>query len=953
MKFKLDHILLFTILAILLGLSSCSRSKNCGDFDLPPSLTCTGNPSWLSQAISSHQHQPKPFFERKNDLEEESEGRRCDLEYERLGTPLNELRDLSQPIERFYDAHNEQQFPPPPPPVLDPIRRDYDGDGNNVSVFVENNQSVDLDEENEPLLPPIKSKPLSRIEKLYNKSQGQTNEKYLRQFGYDSFNLHNAFLPEVRLPQYGQETDLVMSQTQAMRTALGGPVNGDYIMGPGDEVLIQTTGGVEINGSFTIEREGTIFLPQVGVIKLANYRANILYDLIYEALAERYKDFILEASLGKLHSIRIMIVGQVDKPGMQYVAANVTLFEAIGLAGGPKKDGSLRDVVLRRKGQPEQHIDLYPLLIGGDQLDDIALIEGDSIAVMPIGPTAAIEGPVISGIFELSGKTSLSELVSYAGGINAFTELNTVLVERTTKNGFRELLKVDFMEEAGSFSIHDGDFVDLKKVIGDLQNIVAIEGLTVRPGTFTYEKGMVVSDLLKLGQGFLLEASLEKALLQRRNTSPKSYSLTGWDERAMVRDEVIWVNLKEILEGKSEADIPLERLDTLKILSLEEVEELPTVSIRGAVRFPGIYHLTKNMTLYDLVMLAGGPSDNAYRGVSSIVRREEHKCHNDVKLLPFCLNSVVFRNGDDNVLLKNYDEIVIRQAQDLQVTATIEGHVQFPGTYVLPYGSRLSDLFIAAGGLLPEAELRGAVFTRDSVRNLQYRRLEELFARTKELHLHKRNVVTRDGHMNESLANQLALTGLQVLDRNMSRFQTQGRVVVDLLGPDFVCTENNMLLENNDVLYIPQRNNAVAVLGRVFSPNAFVWKPWNTIADYIMNAGGFTEEANPCQVYVVMANGIVRSTRQLGYERMMAFSPGPGDAVLIPAKELGRSKRAILEDNVMILREMLEMGLIGATIPQATKRDAIINVDMGYDSFGQRVKAEQLYDGLVERALID
>ncbi len=333
------------------------------------------------------------------------------------------------------------------------------------------------------------------------------------------------------------------------------------------------------------------------------------------------------------------------------------------------------------------------------------------------------------------------------------------------------------------------------------------------------------------------------------------------DKTGNTREEAIWIDLAGILAGNTEADIPLRRLDSLKIFTNLEAQESASVRIMGGVRKPGSYKLTANMTLGDLIRVAGGPTSDAFAGESKIVRRKRANgdMHLDVEIIPFRLDEVQRRLADYDFLLENQDQIVIKRVQSMQVSVRIGGRVQFPGTYVLPDGSKISSLIAEAGGLLPDADLRAAVFTRKRIQQIQQARLDDLLTRMNETFSDGRNKVVRDGHNNEGIAAHLSYLGLGQLATNIERFQARGRLVVNLLCEAFLASHHNVVLEDGDELYIPRRENIVMVMGEANYPNAFVWNNSLTVGDYINKAGGPLPEADKKQIYVVMSSGEVYS----------------------------------------------------------------------------------------------
>ncbi|MHC4886749.1 MAG: polysaccharide biosynthesis/export family protein, partial [Planctomycetota bacterium] len=784
---------------------------------------------------------------------------------------------------------------------------------------------------------------MSRLERIYDDSAGIAGGRRLRLFGYGTLRLRRAAGERIRVRRLssakggdgrsGANRDEGQTPSQDDDSVLlGGPVDPDYLLGPGDEIHLRTTGALEVNRLLVVDRNGTLFIPKIGEVSLLAVKASALRTVLQRAIQKQYREVEVEASLGRLHAIRIMLSGHLTEPGLRLLPANSTLLDALAAAGGILREGTLRRVTVQRRGKPALVVDLYPLLLGGDVRNNPVLLAGDVISVGPIGATVALLGGTREGIFELSGAMALREFVGMTGGTNSFVRLKNVVLERSHDHSRRELSLADLQAQAKPVPLRDGDVIALSMIPERADNTVSIFGAILRSGTFPHHAKMRISDLLRYGDGFQLDAALDRALLVRRLGTERAYDLAPGDRRGRVREEMIWVNLAGILAGEEGADLMLNRLDRLKILRREEVQDAPTVSILGAVRRPGTFRLTSGMRLGDLLALAGGSTARAYRGTSTIVRRRyaPGKQHFDVTLIPFSLQEVEGITGAARWSLQNHDQVVVRQVQALQVKVLIGGRVQFPGTYILPDGSRISDLLAVAGGLLDKADLRAGVFSRESIRTLQQRRLQDLFARSEEHFARRRSMVTRDGRVNEAVASHLDMLGLDRLSENMLRFQTQGRVVLRLNDKDFPESEDNLVLESGDRLMVPRRMNTVLVMGRVFYPNAFVWRDGMRVKDYLRKAGGIQEDADEDQVYLVMASGEVRSAAQRSRGRgLMSLRPGPGDTILVPSRPIGRSGHAAFSDTLALIRSLAEIGVVGATIPRIN--DKTTNLGTGLD----------------------
>ncbi len=653
----------------------------------------------------------------------------------------------------------------------------------------------------------------SRIENLYNSSFGLSRGRRLEQFGYKVF----ATGPR-------PEANVVP--------------DAEFVLGPGDEIHIRSN-ALDLDKIFVVERDGTIFIDknEIGTIKVAGLRYKDLLPTILAAVPPAIKNpqFKLDVTLGKLHSIRVQIYGYVKAPGIQSLGGNATLMDALLAAGGPTKDGTLRDIVVQRPGQVDTHVDLYGMIASGVSTADVVLLSGDRVFVGPIGPTAAVIGQSGSGIFEMLGKTPLASLMAFAGRINPFSQLNNVQVERTVNNQRREVQTVDYTRQAATFIVQDGDVVAFALINEVLSNTVIAAGAVVRPATYPFKEGMKVSDLIRMAGGFALDASLDRALIQRPLGDPAAFNIMIGDRAGSTREQNIRVDLAGILAGNKDADIPVRRLDTLKIFTNLDSRDDATVTIKGGVRKPGVYKLTAGLTLGDLIFMAGGPTQDASPGESSIVRlvRADSDTLTSVQNYKFRLDEVLRHLADYDLVLENRDQIVIKRTQNMQVTVRVVGRVQSPDTYILPDGAKISTLLAEAGGVLRDADLRAAVFTRKEIQKRQQARLDELFARMNQNFADKRNYVVGNGHNNEGIAAHLAYLGLGQLTSNIERFQARGRLVVNLMCDNFLGSNHDVVLEDGDELYIPRRQNYVMIMGQANSPSAFVWNRGSTVSDYL------------------------------------------------------------------------------------------------------------------------
>ena len=889
------------------------------------------NPDWLTDLVTEKSTYSEMYsYDKLIDQQDQApESKRIEsILYDKLNRPLSSLDDWSLPQSTI--SNNNYTSDEKSPTNLGTQTVSQQEKMSPVSVLI--NNSVTNDKEKMEQAPLIIAPPkLSRIENLYNSSSELCNGKRIRQFGYDVLSSpQKNVIPSVTKTEstsakqlindssYNQEGIPNIQDNENLMTsgAIQGPVDPEYVIGAGDEIKIKCSGGVEINSSYTVNRDGAIFLPRIGSIFVASVKFQELKKIINTAISKQFQNYTIEVSLGQLHTIRIMVSGYLNKPGFVTIPSNSTLLDALSAAGGPNKNGTLRNFRLTRKGQSDMFFDLYTLLTGNGQGGDITIIGGDQISVGRIGNTVSVISPERTAIYELKDRQTLKMLIDEMGGVSNFTNIKSVVVERTMQNSLRAVEKVNF-QMSSHYYLKDSDVILFKAVDKNVDNTVAITGPVVRPGTFPFAEGMRISDLLKFAEGFLVQASLERAVILRELGETDSYDQMLGDDKGRIKEQVIWIDLTAIIEGDTIVDIPLRRLDRLKILSKDDTYSKPTVSIIGAVKKPGEYKRSSGLRLGDLINIAGGPADDAYSGSGTIVRRKhaQDAKHFDIEHIPFELQKVLDGGLEAFIKIENFDQVVVRRVQTLQVGVTVTGQVQFPGQYILPEGSKISAMLAAAGGLLPGADLGASYFTRQRVKQIQKQRLQNLVVRMQESFERGKQMVTREGSSGESYAGIMNNQNLKKMSLNMQSIQPTGRVIVDITQESFLMSDENLVLEDGDSIIIPKKMKTVTIMGRVRSPNVFIWKPGVSIDDYINKTGGYEDDAKKSDIYVIKANGEVRATSQTIYGRIFtSYDLVHGDTILIPASGPERSARKVFDDYIRSMRNATALGISGGTM---------------------------------------
>jgi protein involved in polysaccharide export with SLBB domain len=539
--------------------------------------------------------------------------------------------------------------------------------------------------EAEPKEISITGEALSEIETLLADQVPSTISTRLRQFGYDIF--------ETTVSTFAPITDV--------------PVGPDYVIGPGDSFTIVIWGRVNLTYKVTVDRNGEITLPEIGVLKVWGLTLKEMKDYLQYEFSRRYTKFKMNITMGKLRSIRIFVVGEAVTPGSYSLSSLSTLFNALFAAGGPSKRGTLRNIQLIRDNKIIKTVDLYDFLLKGDKSQDVRLQNGDTIFIPMIGPVVGVAGNVKRpAIYEMKEPLNLKEAIDLAGGITPTGYLERVQVERVVAHEYKTV--VDFnlsgLLEGQRIPqlktlLQDMDMVKIFPIPPLTQNIVYLEGHVARPGGYGLKKGMRISDLISNFNDLLPEPYLEYAEIIRL-------------EEPDLHPRILSFNLGEVLKGNSKEDLLLQRFDRIKIYPKKYFIEKRLVSIKGEVKHPGIYRLVKDMRISDLIHQAGDLTKDAYLERGELFRITPLDTDMDYKIIPLNLTKILEEDPNHNLYLEPMDKIRIYSKWDLRDKpfVVIEGEVRKPGKIELVKDMRISDLIHQAGDLTKDAYLeRGEI----------------------------------------------------------------------------------------------------------------------------------------------------------------------------------------------------------------------------------------------------
>ena len=633
----------------------------------------------------------------------------------------------------------------------------------------------------------------------------------------------------------------------------------DYRLGPGDQVVIEVWGASEANITQKVTPDGYISIPDIGpvavnglTVQAASERIRGKLSKIYSGMKTANVDLStnVKVSLGQIRTIQVNIMGEVARPGTYALSSFSTVFHALYKAGGISELGSLRNIKVVRGGRTVATVDVYDYIINGRSHSDIRLQEGDVILASPYDALVLIQGKIKRPMYyEMKSSESVLTLINYAGGFTNDAYSSAVTVERNN-NKEKTICTVDDMNY-GVFKVKDGDIVSIGAILDRYDNRVEIKGAVYRPGFYAMGKDIsTVRDLIQKADGLLDDAFTNRAVLHRENPDKTL--------------EVISVNTKGILNG-TEPDILLQKNDILFIPSIYDLEAKGTLEIVGEVFSPGVFPYAANTKLEDLIIMAGGLTEAASTVRVDVTRRlndaKSTKKTKDIsKTFSFSVKDGFVVEGEPGFILEPYDQVFVRRSPGYsqKINVTINGEVEFEGNYALNVrNERLSDVIKQAGGLTEFAYLEGARLERQLTYE-EYLQAKELMA-----------MITSNNKVegNDS-----------IVVPEVTRTYPVGIDLVEIMKNPH--SEIDPVLQDGDVVIIPQLMTTVSVSGSVRKPNTVVYNPTMKLKDYISEAGGYAERARKSGTFILYPNGHIK---ELGKSASAKEIIG-GSKIIVPQK---------------------------------------------------------------------
>lgn len=746
----------------------------------------------------------------------------------------------------------------------------------NKDAFEDNNEARDLER---------KTFDLSPVEMVFNTEDALESGFYIQQVGYDVFN-------------------------SSAITGGTGKYDNSYKLSIGEKVTIYFYGAsldvMAISGSNVVnavtkgevDSKGCIYVQGVGLVNAENRTVQEVENSINAMASRKYKDLKAKVSVASSQDFSVFVYGNVNKPGKVSIGNNSSIMDALSAAGGVKKTGTLRNIKYT-SNKKTQTVDLYKAIFQGND-SNIILRPNDKIFVDKIGKVVAFKNGVnVPGIYEVKGEENLQQIATqYAGGLSPLAQSTTITLTRLDSSSNQRSAVDVAWKMAKSTVVQNGDTVEFRKLFNSAENTVTIQGNIKHPATYAYKKGMRLSDILKSEDELLEETFINQAVIRR---------ISGLDNQI----ETIPVFLKEFFAGMNDP-----YLQPRDIVTIYKSTNSSFVDVYGCINKPKHMTYHPGMVLNDVIMdvkfLQSAVTENDKEvpvaqktAVQDGNKPLETKTNNSNTLISAenVAVEITDKNGETNlyylydiminseeiksITINPEDKIFFRTLRDNEVlkVVKISGYVNNPGTYRFVEGKTLKDIIETAGGLSPNADLRGIVYKRASLRAKQM----SLASKNNKNDIRLLKGRLAGGYKESAADKQVKLDMIENIEEigQASLQDYNGQIALSITSNDLdkLSDEDNLVVQDGDDIHIPRMSTYVSVIGEVYNEQAFVYKKGAKAKYYIKKVGGYTPNANKFRAYKVGVNGkAVKLHTRTAIEA--------GDTIVVPRKISGGAGEA-------------------------------------------------------------
>jgi len=719
------------------------------------------------------------------------------------------------------------------------------------------------------------------------------------------------------LPLFGQSLFDLPPSTFAPLDLLQVP--SDYIIGAGDGLQVRIWGQLEADLRVTVDRSGQIYLPRVGPISVAGVHYGELEQYLKNEVSKMFRNFNLTATVARLRSIQVLVVGNARYPGTYTISSLSTLVNAIFVSGGSTPQGSLRHIQVRRDGTTVTDFDFYDLLIKGDKSKDVRLQPGDVLYIPPIGPLAAISGSVNTpAIYELKGRSTLNDLIEIAGGMSSLADTGRITIERVADHQARKTLEFPYDETSRALPLQDGDVVRVFSIVPSFQDTVTLRGNVANPGRYPWKPGMHIHDLipnpdaLLTRQYWLDRAAIGNGHATEYPIGPSVRCLPVASQTPNAADSASAqpANAASGTQTTANQVAPATTPQNAAGFGSSQVVYIPC-DANGQPLPP------ESSNANGRTSPANGPTTETYevmsptqrtaKNVTADLRNYAPEINWDYaiiqrvnpvdltsKLLWFSPRKAIIEHDEaSNLQLESGDILTIFSQRDISLPQdersrymVVEGEVERPGVYKLEKNETLHSVLQRAGGLTPNAYVYGSQLLRESARIEQQNSLEQLVT-TMEVQVRQSALAVA---ASATGGDAQAIAQLQEgIISQLRAVRASGRVALPVKPSDKKLSDfPNMLMEDNDRLVIPHTPSTVSVVGNVYNPGSFIYDQRTNSGAYLEMAGKGKPQSDLHHAFVLRANGVVVAANNVNglftgskFDHLRLY---PGDEIVVPYK---------------------------------------------------------------------
>jgi polysaccharide export outer membrane protein len=697
-----------------------------------------------------------------------------------------------------------------------------------------------------------------------------------------------------------------------------------------------------INRDFnlTVSPDGTVYVPNVGMLQVSGLSLGDFKKLITSKLSSKFKNLKVDATIEKIRKFNVYLTGFLNSPGMKTVDALDTLIDALILAEGVSKNGSLRNIEIKRKtasGISVIKVDLYDMFIKGYPID-IKLKDGDVIYVPPIGNVVAIAGEVKRpAIYELKNENSLNEILEFAGGITPSSSEAFVRLMRYSKDGI--VIKEGALNDKTFLTtkLENGDFILVGKNPGVLENGVNLTGEVYYPGIYS------INDTLDL-----------KTLMEKAKLKENAKSIVISD----AKKQQFYTTVDDVLNGKSNYKFSGSEIVAVLSKFLEEpvyitgeIEESKTIQYYPEIT---LLDVIKDIKFKDKIENLKIRIYNPYEDndVKNLIMEDQSQLREDTKLKlsynqnennvkKFNTENQSFKKeyvglkpakiiylydllikGIGNIKLKPGTIVMIvkKDKNEKAPSVIVTGEVVNPGKYEIEPGkTTLYDVLKLAGGYRENAFPQGLIFMRESIKRFQEEKLETTLAILEEEIIKSKSKYA----FSDEAESKAAMMAIQDQARQIELLKKKallglGRISLDIppLLEDLKNSNQNITLEDGDTIIVPPKPNYVLVLGDVYNQISLPYIKDYRLKDYLDMVGGPTRTGNLNDLYVIKANGRIVSAQNYGgrfllWSGIMDYKLNEGDTIVVPTEfKIPIMWRPLIKDVVQIIFQSISTAVL-------------------------------------------